>query len=119
MRRSRSLQDIEHLLDAEAIDKLCAAFGGTELYFKKSYGDDDELVGLLGREIADAIAAEFGGDFLLLPVTLGRRARVRALLAQEPKLTNREIALKAGVHIREVYRVLSDMADDRQTSLPL
>lgn len=119
MRRSRSLQDIEHLLDAEAIDRLCAAFGGTEIYFKKKYSDQDDIVILLGRDSADAIAAEFGGDFLLLPVTLGRRAKVRALLASEPKLTNKEIALKAGVHIREVYRVLAELADDRQASLPL
>ena len=107
--------DFAHVLDLEAYRQLCMAYGGTVVHVKKCYRDDDELVKLIGRDAADRLSREFGGDRITPSLKEGRRAKLARLRQQDPDITARELALKLGISERHVYELLNPPGDTRQS----
>lgn len=63
----RSLQDLGEEIGLEAVLKLVARYGGTEISTPKKVHDDHPLVLLVGLPAAQYIASHWGGDNLYIP----------------------------------------------------
>lgn len=75
--------ELEHLasrLGAWGLFKLIEAHGGTRLFIAQAPKPESDLVQLLGQDAAGKLAADWGGDYLKVP--LARAWYARCLIAQ-------------------------------------
>lgn len=118
--------ELEHLasrLEAWGLFRLIEAHGGLRLYIPRTPKDTDELVKLLGMEATQKLAAEWGGDYLKVP--LARAWFARCLLAQGQ--SQRQIARAMRTTENTVRTLLQGTYDEagtarrdpRQIGLPL
>lgn len=118
--------ELEHLarcLGAGGLFKLIEAHGGTRLYIAQAPKEGSDLVQLLGLEAAEKLAADWGGDYLRVP--LARAWFARCLLAQGH--TQRDIARHMRTTENTVRLLLQSAGaeaqtprqDKRQIGLPL
>ena len=101
-------EELLEILGAEGLRKLAEERGGRRAYVPRDPPDSHWLVRALGREAAAALAWRFGGDRISIPArpdAAARSERIRELRAQGRGV--REIAAKAGVSERWVYKVLA------------
>ena len=117
--------ELEHLasrLGARGLFKLIDAHGGLRLYVPRRLRATDDLVALLGLEAAEKLVAEWGGDYLRVP--LARAWFARCLQAQG--LSHRLIARHMRTTENTVRLLLQGLSpgadtprrDPRQTGLP-
>lgn len=114
--KSVPLKELAPVIGDQAIAALIARFAGTRIYIPKKIGAHHPIAKALGLEAAALLAENFHGVEFVIPMREGARERVMRIAAAEPELTRSEIALKAGVHERSVYRWLDD-SPSRQGSL--
>jgi len=89
-------QEIAQMIGIEATAKLVAEYGGTRLYIASSLNPDKKLLKLLGQEIAQQLADEFGG----LRPEIPRAVKAHAYLRNENIRADRA----AGMNTRELAR---------------
>ncbi|QUM72203.1 hypothetical protein [Sphingopyxis granuli] len=96
--------------------RLCDKLGGTHLYIPASPGPNHPLVIAIGPKAAQLMADRFTSETLQLPKAYHRR-RLVLQLAEDPKLTLRDIALATDYSERHVIRIIAEQRDDRQGEL--
>ena len=111
MYRSAIVGDLCERFGEGAADKLIEEFGGQEFIVpRKSAGSSLEKA--LGQEIAAAIVEKHSGCLLAVPSSVGllnKASRIRHTVADNPELSNNELAKKLGVTsrwVREIRRQL-------------
>ena len=107
--------ELEHLasrLGAWGLFKLIEAHGGLRLYIPRTPKPDDDLVALLGMEATQKLAAEWGGDYLKVP--LARAWFARCLLAQGQ--SQRQIARHMRTTENTVRLLLQGAYDEASTA---
>jgi hypothetical protein len=117
------LEPLASRLGAWGLFKLIDAHGGLRLYIPRRPRDTDDLGALLGMEAVEKLAAEWGGDYLKVP--LARAWFARCLEAQG--LSQRRIARHMRTTENTVRLLLQGLApgadtprrDPRQAGLPL
>lgn len=109
------LENLASRLGAWGLFKLIEAHGGLRLYIPRTPKEKDDLVQLLGLEAVQKLAAEWGGDYLRVP--LARAWFARCLLAQGN--SQRQIARAMRTTENTVRTLLHTGPDTRQMGLPL
>lgn len=97
--------------------KLCARFGGTDLYVPHAVGPDHPIAQTIGSDAARLLSANFTGETLGLPNLSHRREVMRRRrevldLAADGKMTARQIALATGYTERHVRNITGESRDD-------
>jgi hypothetical protein len=100
-----TLDDIADLVGWDAAATLSAQFGGTSLYLAKTPPSGSQIVLAIGLDLARKIGDSFGGEYLSVPLRIGRRARILAL--RRKGKSHSQIALDVGVSVRTVERALA------------
>lgn len=100
-----ALGEIAEIIGIPAAVRMGEAVGGTRIYIPATVGEDHWLSEIIGRDLAQKIAAHFAlgrlGISLDLPL-LPRSLRIDMLTARGDSA--RAIALKLGITRRTVYR---------------
>lgn len=97
--------------------KLCARFGGTDLYVPHEVGQGHPIVAAIGIDAARLLSRNFTGETLGLPNLSHKREMVRRRrrvleLAAAGEMTARQIALATGYTERHVRNITGDSRDD-------
>lgn len=90
------------------IDRFIQHWGGMPLYVPRRIDDRHQLVALAGRQLAQALAAAYGGERLVVPLGAAwrrERARLKVVELARAGLNHVEIARRLGLHIRQVQRL--------------
>jgi len=98
---------LKAILGEEGFVLLAEALGGVRAYIPYSFGDDHEIVRLLGREAAEKLSRAMAPAAIRVP--LGRRER--ALYWRAQGLSDRQIALKLGITENGVGKLFARQAD--------
>ncbi len=107
---------VETLLDEgvplDEIEKFLSVFGGLPLYIPK-YFDPSHAIALEGGpNVAETLCRIYGGSQPVIPTGMVLQQQKKQRLAQKLKisgLNNHEIARRCGLHLRQVYRIVSRM----------
>lgn len=114
-------QELVELLGTTEAARVCAAFGGlSNVYVPRRPAADSRWARAVGLETARALATEYGGEYIEIP--MGRDLKIKALQVQAllgKGLSAPEIARRAGVTERYVRIVAAaaPQADPRQPGL--
>jgi hypothetical protein len=100
-----SLDDIADLVGWDAAVALSGRFGGTRLYLPRAPRDGSQIALVVGLDPARQIGEAFGGEYLRVPLRVGKHARILALHRQGKSV--RLIALELNCADRTVERVLA------------
>lgn len=100
---------------AEKALALIEAAGGTAVYVSRTPTEDCPLARMVGLPAAQALAEQYGGEEVRVPLCRVWRAR----LYRQRGDTVVAIARKLGTLDTTVYRMLRGASDDRQIALPL
>lgn len=97
--------------------KLCARFGGTDLYVPHAVSPEHPIVLTVGLDAARLLSANFTGETLGLPNLSHRREVTRRRrqvldLFAAGKMTARQIALATGYTERHVRNITGDSRED-------
>lgn len=113
-----TLEAFAALIGEEAAIRLSVRFGGRALYIPHRPAPDSPLVEAVGEVAALKLARRFGGIYHVVPLSVGKRARVIELRRRD--WTVRRIAEELGCTERYVYYVLADHraggGDDTESS---
>lgn len=113
---SRTLDDIAEVIGLEPALRLSARWRSVRIFIRKAYDEQDEMVAVIGQELANRLAEIYGGDSVVVPGEAGIKYQVQALAALGT-LTRFEIADTLRIPERRVYRILAAVPDDRQANL--
>lgn len=111
-----ALDELSGVIGMEAAHKLARTFGGTSIYVPMAIGESHPLSVAIGRDAAELLSAWTGGSAISIPKQAERRSRVAAL-RQGTALTIAQIAVETDYSERHVYRLLREIADERQPDL--
>jgi len=100
-------ETIRQLIGDELATRLSLAFGGRRLYVPRQPGPHHPIAVAIGLAAALVIAREFGSARLDIPVTAGKRARIKTLLASKVSIS--EIARALHCTERHVYYVQAEL----------
>ena len=123
-RRFELVDDLIALIGADGYLRLAEAMGGALFYVPRSVGPDHPLTRAIGANLAGALAQNFHGMQITLPVAEYRRRAIWALKRQG--CSGDEIARQLRLPRSSVYRELANTliadrgarADSRQMALP-
>lgn len=112
------------LVDAVGLEGMIALVeraGGCKVKVPKNPGPENELVRLVGIDLAKKLAKSHGGEELQIPVlrvSRSRAARARVLAdLNEGRITVNEAARALSITARQVYNIKRDVDDPRQMTL--
>ena len=94
------------LIGPDAVARLSEARGGRSIYVPHRAGQHSPLVQAIGADAALKLASVHGGITINVPISPGKRARIRAMLAEG--LTASEIARRCQCTERHVYYVKAE-----------
>lgn len=98
---------LKAILGEEGFVLFAEAFGGTRAYIPYHFGDDHEVVQLLGRAAADKLSREMAPSQIRVP--LGRRER--ALYWRAKGLSDSKVARKLGMTEKGVAKLFGREPD--------
>ncbi|NIX75404.1 hypothetical protein [Microvirga terricola] len=108
---------VQRLIDLIGEEKILAFiehFAGQRIYVPRSISEQAEITTIVGAEAALALATEYGGGYLTVPVA----REWRVLVYKSQNLSYRYIAKRAGTSEGNVWRIL-DKNDATQSQLDL
>lgn len=112
-----NLSSIERLIGTDLAIQISQDFGGRRLQIPLKPGPNSLLAGSVGLAAAEKIAQIYGGMHFDVPISIGKRAEIKALNAAG--LSAPAIARKVRCGVRLVYAVRAELQDEKQISLPL
>lgn len=104
--KSDVLRSIAKVVGEEAAVGISIRFGGRRLYIPQQPTTESELVLLIGRGAAQRLSKRYGGTWIDVPISAGKRARIIELCQADR--TKSDIAEIIGCSERYVYQVVAD-----------
>ena len=99
---------------------LCREYGGMRLHVPKKVAADHDIARRIGVKAAQALADEFGGTAIDIPMGKAVDARRRTQFVMTSKASANFIARNLGItqrHVRRIRRKIREAVDGRQTDL--
>lgn len=100
---------LQAILGTEGFVQLCQELGGMRVYIPYRLRDDNDIVGAIGRELADKLSRAMAPATIRVPLA----RRERALFFRARDLSDARIARKLGMTENGVQKLF-----DREQDLP-
>jgi len=117
----RILQDLAELIGLQLTMRLVEEYGGIRLYIPKcDMADDHALVKLIGREAAEKLQREYGGEpHMDIPLALAsvRAVRNAEIRAARPHKSASHLAREYRTTERNIRLICGEIKDDKQVAL--
>lgn len=104
-----AMERIAELVGEEAANTLAVAFGGRRLYIPHQPGEAHPISAAIGLDAARRLAAREGGEYLEMPLSASKRARIIAL--RGAGMTIEAVRKTIGCTRRHVFKVLETERD--------
>ena len=115
------LQDLAGLIGLPLTMRLVEEYGGIRLYIPKGeMADNHALVKLVGREAAEKLQREYGGEpHMDIPLALAsvRAVRNAEIRAARPHTSVSKLAREHRTTERNIRMICGEVEDDRQVGL--
>lgn len=102
------------LIGATKTLRLIERFAGVRVYIAKRPDPVGELVRAIGAESAQRLAAEYGGEYIVLPSS----PQWRVAMYRSTGLSAQTIALRIGIRESSVYRIIRQQRRDLPSTPP-
>lgn len=108
---------VVELIGDELATTLSATMGGARLYVPRYIGPHHPIAVTVGETAAGLLASKLSGEFILVPVLLGRHARIVQMKASGAKVD--DIAIAVGCARRTVFDHLAQAREADGVQLDL
>ena len=106
----RGLADIAKLIGPKLAVALGEAVGGVETYIPKHPTEQHSLARVVGLDALKELAAEYGGQTIVIPRGVHRNLKKAAIL--QTTGSRKKVALALGCTARYVQKVVNDAKPD-------
>jgi Mor family transcriptional regulator len=115
------VQDFAHLIGLPLTMRIVEQYGGTRLYIPKGeLADDHSLVKLVGREAAEKLQKQYGGDAhqdIPLALAATRAVRNAEMRRKRKHASASQLAREYNTTERNIRMICGEVTDDRQGGL--